>query len=78
MKSPLADPLRQSDLPRAAATGCGTAGSAARRPIFHHLDHRVETHIFLCLPAYAQRRRSLLRQSASRRRVRRVPHPHGG
>jgi len=24
----------------------------AERPIFHHLDHRVETHIFLCLLAY--------------------------
>jgi len=24
----------------------------AERPIFHHLEHRVETHIFLCLLAY--------------------------
>jgi len=39
MKSPLADPLRQSD-------------SAARRPIFHHLEHRADTHIFLCVLAY--------------------------
>jgi hypothetical protein len=24
----------------------------AERPIFHHLEHRVETHIFLCALAY--------------------------
>ncbi len=24
----------------------------AERPIFHHLEHRVETHIFLCVLAY--------------------------
>jgi hypothetical protein len=24
----------------------------AERPIFHHLEHRVETHIFLCILAY--------------------------
>jgi len=24
----------------------------AERPIFHHLQHRAETHIFLCLLAY--------------------------
>jgi hypothetical protein len=24
----------------------------AERPIFHHLDHRVDTHIFLCVLAY--------------------------
>ena len=22
------------------------------RPIFHHLEHRVQTHIFLCVLAY--------------------------
>jgi hypothetical protein len=25
----------------------------AERPIFHHLEHRVETHIFLCVLAYS-------------------------
>ena len=24
----------------------------AERPIFHHLEHRVDTHIFLCVLAY--------------------------
>jgi len=24
----------------------------AERPIFHHLEHRVDTHIFLCILAY--------------------------
>jgi hypothetical protein len=24
----------------------------SERPIFHHLEHRVETHIFLCVLAY--------------------------
>jgi hypothetical protein len=24
----------------------------AERPIFHHLEHRVQTHIFLCVLAY--------------------------
>ena len=39
----------------------------AERPIFHHLERRVETHIFLCLLAYhllASIETTLLRQGA--------------
>jgi len=27
-------------------------GPLSERPIFHHLEHRVQTHIFLCVLAY--------------------------
>jgi len=39
-------------LTRAEAAFRSMKSPLAERPIFHHLEHRVETHIFLCLLAY--------------------------
>jgi hypothetical protein len=39
-------------LTRAEAAFRAMKSPLAERPIFHHLEHRVETHIFLCVLAY--------------------------
>jgi len=39
-------------LTRAEAAFRDMKSPLAERPIFHHLEHRVDTHIFLCLLAY--------------------------
>ena len=39
-------------LTRAESAFRAIKGPLAERPIFHQLEHRVETHIFLCVLAY--------------------------
>jgi transposase len=44
--------LMYMTLTRAEAAFRAMKSPLAERPIFHHLEHRVETHIFLCVLAY--------------------------
>jgi transposase len=44
--------LMYTTLTRAEAAFRAMKSPLAERPIFHHLEHRVETHIFLCVLAY--------------------------